>query len=286
MASGSKHDYELIADKLRSQIAAGAYGPRKRLPTQRELAQEHGVSRDTVIRALSVLRAEGLIETHQGSGALVKEGLDLVSEKAPMVLLKPYVAEAFEATEVTLDVFSMTTESLVRTVAEQKDRIVAKEIRPPRSITARLLLPDTRANLAIPVSVEDPSDPRPRARLRRILVGHATTLRDTLHLLRDLDLVPEVSVQVRTVSQSPQMKLYVLNRRLALHGLYTPEKRPVTLDDGEVIEIIDSLGLGATMYPYRASAGSPPDQVGFVGMVQKWFENTWNTPTLSKEADF
>ncbi|MEU8709290.1 GntR family transcriptional regulator [Streptomyces sp. NPDC048565] len=300
----AKFQYRWVADELRKEINSEARSPGERLPTQEELAQRFQVSRATVNQALSVLRKEELIVTRQGSGSFVasepgephrvpppagrhqeSDVWAVVSERVPPVLLKPYLVEAFEANVVRLDVFSMTTESLAARVVDQKDRIVAGEISPPRSITARLLLPNAESKaLAIPRQVADEDDPRVRARLGGILHSHVTMLRSALFELRRLKLVEEVDVQVRLVPFAPQVKLYILNNRVVLQGFYIPEKGTATLPDGEEVETFDAYGTGATLYPFRASADSTPEQVGVVRATRKFFNATWDN--LSTKALF
>ena len=61
-----------LADQLAARILAEEFAPGDRLPTGLSLAQSFGVSRTVVREALSRLKAEGLIETRQGSGAFVR----------------------------------------------------------------------------------------------------------------------------------------------------------------------------------------------------------------------
>lgn len=299
----AKLQYRRVADELRKEINSEQWQPGERLPTQEELATRFGVSRATVNQALALLRTEELIVTRQGSGSFVNaeqvDGRDpqasaggedgdvwaVVSERVPPVLLKPYLVEAFEANDVRLDVFSMTTESLAARVIDQKDRIVAGEATPPRSITARLLLPNTDSpELAIPRLVTGEDDPRVRARLGGILHSHVTVLRSALYELRRLRLVPKVDVQVRLVPFAPQVKLYILNNRLALQGYYIPEEGTATLADGEEVATYDAYGTGATLYPFRASADSTPEQAGVVRAARQFFDATWNN--LATKATF
>ena len=59
--------YSVLAD----EIAAGVRQAGERLPPERVMAEEFGVGRATVRRALSALAAEGLIESHVGRGTFV-----------------------------------------------------------------------------------------------------------------------------------------------------------------------------------------------------------------------
>jgi DNA-binding transcriptional regulator YhcF (GntR family) len=57
--------YKQLADIIRSQIKSGEFRPGQRLPAQKDYMQVHELSRDTVERAMTVLRNEGLITTER-----------------------------------------------------------------------------------------------------------------------------------------------------------------------------------------------------------------------------
>ncbi|OZD08707.1 GntR family transcriptional regulator [Rhodococcus sp. 06-156-3C] len=65
--------YRTVANKLRSEIAAGAYKDGLRLPTEAELAAEHGASRQTIRRAFHDLVAEGIVHRVPGRGTFATE---------------------------------------------------------------------------------------------------------------------------------------------------------------------------------------------------------------------
>ncbi len=60
--------HELVVDQIRRAIGTGRYLPGERLPAERELASQLGVSRTTVREALRVLQDDGLIEIRRGRG--------------------------------------------------------------------------------------------------------------------------------------------------------------------------------------------------------------------------
>ncbi len=60
-----------LAHTLRSRIASGLIGPGSVLPPERSLAASLGVSRSTVVAAFDELRADGYIDSRQGSGTWV-----------------------------------------------------------------------------------------------------------------------------------------------------------------------------------------------------------------------
>lgn len=61
-----------IADGLEAEIARGGFGPGDRLPTEARLAEQFGVNRHTVRRAIAALAGEGLVRTTQGRGTFVE----------------------------------------------------------------------------------------------------------------------------------------------------------------------------------------------------------------------
>jgi DNA-binding FadR family transcriptional regulator len=63
--------YRQIADQLRTLIGAGEFTLGSRLPPERDLATQLGVSRPSVREALIALEVEGLVEVRMGSGVYV-----------------------------------------------------------------------------------------------------------------------------------------------------------------------------------------------------------------------
>jgi DNA-binding FadR family transcriptional regulator len=63
--------YRLIADQLMQMIGSGDYPPGTRLPAERDLAAQLGVSRPSVREALIALEVEGAVEVRGGAGVFV-----------------------------------------------------------------------------------------------------------------------------------------------------------------------------------------------------------------------
>ncbi|MER6003963.1 GntR family transcriptional regulator [Nonomuraea angiospora] len=64
--------YERVADTLRTSIERGELAPGDTLPPEQELAERHGVSRQTVRQALQQLTNEGLLSSGRGRGRTVR----------------------------------------------------------------------------------------------------------------------------------------------------------------------------------------------------------------------
>ena len=63
--------YEQVAAEIRRAIADGEAKPGERLPPARDLAAVLEVNTNTVLRALRLLREEGLLEFRRGRGITV-----------------------------------------------------------------------------------------------------------------------------------------------------------------------------------------------------------------------
>jgi len=74
--------YRQIADQIRGLIRSGEFPAGARLPPERDLAKQLGVSRPSVREALIALEVEGLVEVRIGSGIYVLAANGRPSEAA------------------------------------------------------------------------------------------------------------------------------------------------------------------------------------------------------------
>ena len=63
--------HDQVAAEIRRAIAEGEAGPGQRLPLAKDIAAVLGVNKNTVLRALHILRDEGLVEFTRGRGITV-----------------------------------------------------------------------------------------------------------------------------------------------------------------------------------------------------------------------
>jgi len=87
--------YRQIADQIAALIEKGEYGTGQRLPPERDLAKQLGVSRPSVREALIALEVEGYVEVRVGSGVYVvgppataARGEPLPADSGPFELIK------------------------------------------------------------------------------------------------------------------------------------------------------------------------------------------------------
>ncbi|WP_345817351.1 GntR family transcriptional regulator (plasmid) [Paraburkholderia sp. PREW-6R] len=72
----ARRAFEEVALQIRSQLSRGELRPGDRLPAERDLAEQFGLSRNTVREALRTLEISGVLEFRKGTtgGAFVREG--------------------------------------------------------------------------------------------------------------------------------------------------------------------------------------------------------------------
>lgn len=110
--------YHVIADKLRGLIQQGDYREGSRLPPERDLAQQLGVSRPSLREALIALEIEGSVEIRMGSGvyvcnrALRRSGLSTPMGESPAELMQ--ARTALEGAVAVLACVNATPRGLAR----------------------------------------------------------------------------------------------------------------------------------------------------------------------------
>jgi|SRR5665213_3639543 len=63
--------HDQVAAEIRRAVADGEAGPGERLPLAKDIAAILGVNKNTVLRAMHILREEGLVQFGRGNGITV-----------------------------------------------------------------------------------------------------------------------------------------------------------------------------------------------------------------------
>lgn len=256
------------------------------LPAQRLLAQEFGVSRDTVQRVLKELAVEGWVSARQGSGTTVVRGQSPVSSfGGRRVSLDELMDEAFQKPEVTLDVFTLSSESLAFQIQRQELEIRSGRRPELRAITLRMLLPaeDLKDRL-YPKAVKAEDDQGVWERHLDTVRLSTASIQGKLKGLIAEDLVPTVDIEIRHVKLNPTHKQYLVNGSAMLSAPYLPVKRRIYLvAQDRYVDAIDVLGVGAPL-TYDVKDDDPQSQASEkVDNWRNWFDGTWDL--LSDEAE-
>ncbi|MFJ9634101.1 GntR family transcriptional regulator [Streptomyces sp. NPDC101175] len=281
---GGGKEFMRVVRELRALINDGSsYPVGSLLPSQRQLAEDFNVSRDTVQRVLGELRSEGWIETRQGSGTKVVKGQQIQSPTSKgMVTLRPLLDHAFGEPEVTLDVFTLTSESLSAHILLQAARIRAGEIAPER-IAIRMVLPDPSLDLPYWRTADGLHNDWLKARFMAITHRSTAAVHDVLTGLRAEGRVSSAKVEIRHSRLAPYSKLYLLNGTEAVYGAYKVYVRPITQENGQLIEgVTDVEGLGAGLTHHVTDSDPFAQGTVFVRAMQDWFESVWDGPLTSE----
>lgn len=108
--------HELVLDQVRRAIQLGRFDAGTRLPSERELAQQFGVSRTTVRGAIRALVGEGLVEVRRGrhGGAVV------VSPRASRSQIVRHLSRRLAELEVVVDFRLIVEPAAARRAAERR----------------------------------------------------------------------------------------------------------------------------------------------------------------------
>lgn len=88
MAVNSAKLYHQVAASIAASIAGGRYPVGGRLPSERDLAEDFGVSRPTIREAMLALEIRGMIEARHGSGIYVVDAA-APEDAAPQLQVTP-----------------------------------------------------------------------------------------------------------------------------------------------------------------------------------------------------
>lgn len=127
---GEKRLYHSVAERIKELVQQGAYPPGSRLPGERDLAEDLGVSRVTVREAQIALEAIGMLDIRVGSGVYV------VQKSSDDANAMPDVG-AFELTEarsaIESEAAALAAAVITDEELDQLDEIVDRMVAGPDS---------------------------------------------------------------------------------------------------------------------------------------------------------
>src|SRR3954447_26136549 len=127
----TRRAFEEICERIREQLALGVLKPGDKLPPERDLAQQLGVSRNVLREALRSLEMAGVLRLMKGvkGGAFIQEG------------------DTSRMNEVMRDMLSLGTIS-VRELSEARVHVLDLVVRLPCANTRRAYFDALEANVA------------------------------------------------------------------------------------------------------------------------------------------
>lgn len=272
-----KQASQQIANKLRAAILTRRLNPGDKLPSQPELAARYEVARETVKRALDILKADRLIVSRQGSGVFVR------AQTQRSVELRPHIEAAFDRPHVTIDFAGFSGETLRDAMTEVLDKVRAGRLA-PESISIRMLLSDMTVPMALPADgATRLDDPDVRARMERIMRRAVDGVTDQVRELGDLGLVKSSIISVRVHSAAPLVKLYVLNSEEVFFGFYNAVEHTVSVK-GDPRLILDPMGKDVSLFHYAVTDDETSAGTQFVDASRSWFDSLWTTIAREYEA--
>jgi GntR family transcriptional regulator, hexuronate regulon transcriptional repressor len=152
--------YQQIARRIAASIEDGRYAPGDRLPSERELADDFGVSRPTIRDAMIALEFQGLVEARQGSGVYVKAAPQIAEDAAERDVSALELAEArrlFEGEACALAAAIITDEQVARleSLIAEMARESVTDIFEKHELEFHLTVARATGNAAITATVED-----------------------------------------------------------------------------------------------------------------------------------
>ena len=181
--------YQQVAAAIEKAVAEGRYQPGQRLASERDLAEEFGVSRPTVRRAVIALEMRGLLEARQGSGVYVRQST--APAASPPTAPKDLDIGAFEHAEArrlfegevaALAATLITDEELAyleTLVVEMNNKEATKEQSELADRQFHICIAQATRNNAIVRIVETTWDLRYKSRLCMTMLDRAREVRST-----------------------------------------------------------------------------------------------------------
>jgi len=111
--------YLQIINQIKYMVASGRLAPGEKLPPVRKLAEQLLINPNTVARAYRELEAANVLNTRQGSGVFVAEGVSPLARREQNKILK----ERIDLLLAEAKQMNVTTEAVVELIKQQSQHI-------------------------------------------------------------------------------------------------------------------------------------------------------------------
>ena len=158
--------YQQTADRVRHLISHGQYAPGSRLPAERDLAQQLGVSRPSLREALIALEIDGTIAIRMGSGIYVLDAVKPTGStrslgESPSELMQARaVIESAIIVQATASLSDKTLDLLRASLKAMADDIATKRKPIEQDRTFHLLIAEGSGNTLLAEIVANLFDER------------------------------------------------------------------------------------------------------------------------------
>ncbi|MBN9598842.1 MAG: FadR family transcriptional regulator [Afipia sp.] len=141
---------------LREEIITGKYPPGRQLPSGRELSEAFGVSITVVREALSRLKSDGLITSHQGKGVFVEDDTKARPFRLESIGKQSSISDIFEL-RIAIEVQGSMLAAERRSAADLRDMArCLKEMRPGQNSFDKAHTADINFHLSIARATKNP----------------------------------------------------------------------------------------------------------------------------------
>jgi GntR family transcriptional regulator len=111
--------YLQIINQIKYMVASGRLAPGEKLPPVRKLAEQLLINPNTVARAYRELEAANILNTRQGSGVFVAEGVSPLARREQNKILK----ERIDLLLAEAKQMNVTTEAVVEMIKQQSQHM-------------------------------------------------------------------------------------------------------------------------------------------------------------------
>lgn len=174
---------QVIAGRLASTVREGRYAPGTRLPSERDLSLEFGVSRPVLREALKELQGSGLVQTVRGRGTFVRDPAAELAKTSPRVWLRDNRALVEEFYEARLVIEPSCAERAALQASDaQLERLIHVHEAAERLLQGdRAPLSYTGLDIDFHTCIADMSGNRSLRRMLDVIISPDADLRQVLH---------------------------------------------------------------------------------------------------------